>query len=292
MYEKLDNCPSCDHPKFDNYLICEDHLVSHESFALVKCPKCQLIFTNPRPDNESLHKYYKSDQYVSHTSKGNSLINVIYKIVRSYTLKAKRKLIEKYVHTGTVLDFGCGTGDFLSTCEKAGWTGFGLEVDHDARKIASTKVRGSVVDDLKALPEGEKFDIITAWHVIEHVSDLKGTLKGLRKKLSKNGFLIIAVPNANSYDASHYKEQWAAYDVPRHLYHFSTDSLKTLLKTTKFKVETVLPVKVDAYYVSLLSEKYITGKTRLFKAFFQGLRSNKKALKTGEYSSLVYVITK
>lgn len=292
MYERLEICPSCKHPQFDNFLICEDYTVSHESFALVKCSKCELIFTNPRPKPEELSKYYQSEAYISHTDKANSIINTVYKLVRTYTLRQKRKLIESYKPNGTILDYGCGTGDFLKGLENGKWTSYGVEPDDNAREIAKRKISGSIENNLKSFDNDVKFDLATAWHVIEHVADLRETLKQIHKRLNKGGYLIMAVPNLNSYDASIYKEKWAAFDVPRHLYHFTRGSLENLAGKTKFKLVATAPMKFDSYYVSMLSEKYRTGKNNMVKGVLTGLKSNLKASKTGEYSSLIYVLKK
>ncbi len=292
MYEKFDNCPSCAHPKFENFLICTDHSVSGESFALVKCANCNLIFTNPRPKPEELSKYYESKAYISHTDKANSLINLVYKIVRNFTLRSKTKLIRKYSNVGTVLDLGCGTGDFLKACKNKGWTTSGVELNETARRIAIEKTNSHIATNLSDISKGEKFDIITAWHVLEHVSDLKETIKQLKKRLVKGGHLIIAVPNIDSLDAKKYKQTWAALDVPRHLYHFSRSSFTTLAKKNLLKLVDIHPMKFDAYYVSLLSEKYKTGSMNPLPAFINGTNSNKSAKKTGDYSSLIYILTK
>lgn len=289
MYDKLEKCPSCDHPKFENYLICEDFTVTKESFALVKCANCQLVFTNPRPDSNSLSKYYKSDQYISHTDKGNSLLHLVYKLVRQYTLTKKEQLISKYSKKGTILDYGCGTGDFLSVCNKAKWKTIGYEPDADALSIAKKKSRSTFIQHLNIQ---EQYDVITAWHVIEHVEELTSTIKSLKKVLKPGGHMFLAVPNIKSHDAEIYKAHWAAYDVPRHLYHFSQDSFKHLVLKQKMKLVDTIPMKFDSFYVSLLSEKYKYGKPNLIRAIKSGFKSNKKAALSGEYSSLIYILQK
>lgn len=290
MYEKLDQCPACKNKQFENYMICDDHSVSGESFALVKCLQCGLVFTNPRPEETNLSKYYESDQYVSHTDQGNSLINIIYKIARNYTLKDKVQLIRSVNNgSGALLDYGCGTGDFVKKANQQHWQAFGYEPDKKARSIASQKNPSSIVTNLKDCPDG--LDIITAWHVIEHVAELRQTLKTLTKKLKEGGHLVVAVPNHQSYDAKHYKQFWAAYDVPRHLYHFDRQSLTYLASQMKLTVMDILPMKFDAYYVSMLSEKYISNGS-LLKAISKGYLSNSKASKSGEYSSLIYILKK
>ena len=271
-------------------MICDDHSVSGESFALVKCTNCGLVFTNPRPEESNLSKYYQSDQYISHTDKGNSPINLIYKLVRKYTLNKKVSMLGKINSgNGKLLDYGCGTGDFVKLANQKGWQAFGYEPDEDARAIAMKKNSDLIIDDIKSCPDD--LDIITAWHVIEHVANLQESVQKLAKKLRKGGHLIIAVPNLASFDARHYQQHWAAYDVPRHLYHFNKQSMSSLLKEIKLKLVDTVPMKFDAYYVSMLSEKY-KDKGSLLKAFKVGLKSNMQAKKTKEYSSLIYIAKK
>ncbi len=289
MYEKIEICPVCKHTQFANHLICDDHSVSGESFALVKCVKCSLILTNPRPASENIAKYYKSDQYISHTDKANSLINIAYKLIRSYTLRQKLKLVNKYSEAKTLLDYGCGTGHFLNVCRNNNWQAFGYEPDADARKIAEQKNPTSILNSLSKTDA--TFDVITAWHVIEHVHDLSSTIKTLRNKLKNNGYLIMAVPNHKSFDAAHYKEFWAAYDVPRHLYHFDIGSMESFANKFKFSLIDVLPMKFDSFYVSILSEKCKKGGS-MFSALKVGYKSNLEAKRTNQYSSLIYILKK
>ncbi|WP_370088399.1 class I SAM-dependent methyltransferase [Ekhidna sp.] len=289
MYEKIEECPVCKHTQFDNHLICDDHSVSGESFALVKCTKCQLIFTNPRPAKDHIIKYYQSDQYISHTDNANSPIHFIYKLVRTYTLRQKLSLVNQYSKKGSILDYGCGTGDFLKLCNKNNWQAFGYEPDEAARSISIKKNPRSIVDSIDKLDT--KLDVITAWHVIEHVHELNMTIKSLKGKLKDGGYLFMAVPNHKSFDAEHYKEYWAAYDVPRHLYHFDQDSMKSFASHFKLKLVDTLPMKFDSYYVSMLSEKYKNG-GNLLSSIRTGFQSNQSAKKTNNYSSLIYILQK
>lgn len=290
MYEKLEECPVCKHSQFTNYLICDDHSVSGESFALVKCDKCSLVFTNPRPEQSSLPDYYQSDQYISHTDKGNSLINFIYKLVRKYTITRKIKLIDKLNRgRGSLLDYGCGTGDFIKAANKKGWHAYGYEPDKDAKNIASVKNPDKILNKIEN--HHGPFDIISAWHVVEHVSELNKTIKHLKKILAPDGHLIIALPNHKSYDATYYKEFWAGYDVPRHLYHFDQESIKSFASKFKLRLIHTLPMKFDSFYVSMLSEKY-RGNANLLNAIKIGLKSNNKASNTNDYSSLIYIFKK
>lgn len=289
MYEKLEECPSCGHTSFNNHLICKDHLITDESFALVKCSKCQLVFTNPRPTIDNSGSYYQSDDYISHSNNGNSLINILYKLVREYTTRQKYIHISKYVKTGRLLDYGCGTGHFLSKSKD--FANFGYDQDEKARQSAKEISKAQILPTTDAIKKEDSFNVITAWHVLEHVHDLKETMKLLKKKLAPSGYIFIALPNLASNDSKIYGSDWAAYDVPRHLYHFTQSSFVGLLKSLKLHLIEVLPMTFDAYYVCMLSEKNLKNGS-ILKGIRNGYYSNQKAKTTGNYSSLIYVISK
>ncbi len=294
MYEKIDICPSCKHTHFINHIICKDQAASGESFAIVKCTKCELLFTNPRPSESNISRYYDHADYISHTNKANNPINYIYKLARKYTLSQKLSLITEH-STGTdLLDYGCGTGIFAKYAKSHGYQVDALETSPDARKIAEDLIKINIKSHVATLQQ-ESYDLITAWHVIEHVHELRNTLISLRKSLRKNGVMFIAVPNCSSYDAIKYKHNWAAYDVPRHLYHFTQSSFTTLANNCKLHLVETTPMKLDSFYVSMLSEKYINPKKRLaplFNGLITGTKSNSSAKSNGEYSSLIYVLKK
>lgn len=282
-------CPVCNSEDLQKEMKCNDFLVTGEEFTLVTCSSCKFKFTNPRPEDGDLGKYYKSENYISHTNTKQGLISKLYHLVRSYTLKKKVRMISEYVSRGTILDYGCGTGMFLNACKQAGFTTFGVEPDSGAREIAKGLGLNVVESKLK-LEQGTKFDIITLWHVLEHVTDLDVTVERLVHHLHENGTIVIAVPNHKSFDANHYGKYWAAYDVPRHLYHFDKTSISNLMNGFSFRLIKTLPMKFDSFYVSMLSEKYKTGKTNYLKAFFIGLRSNLIASSPTDYSSVIYIL--
>lgn len=266
---------------------CVDYTVSKESYELLMNAKYNMMVTLPVPSD--LENYYKSEDYISHTNANKNVFDKLYQRVRKHTLQKKLTLINSFNSSEKkLLDIGSGTGDFLSTCKNNGWNVFGVEPSKDARTI-SEKKGIKAVDDLSLLKEGN-FDVITLWHVLEHVENLLEYIEILKTKLKPNGVLIIAVPNYNSFDANYYKEYWAAFDVPRHLWHFSQESIKKLFSQVFMKVEKTIPMKFDSYYVSMLSEKYKSGKNKYLKAFYIGFLSNLKARSSSEYSSLIYVI--
>jgi 2-polyprenyl-3-methyl-5-hydroxy-6-metoxy-1,4-benzoquinol methylase len=289
-YERLEHCPICGKEEFKNFLVVTDNAVSKESFVIVECENCTLKFTNPRPDQASIGKYYESEEYISHTNTKSGIINRAYHVVRSITTKQKVELINRHSPAkGTILDYGCGTGVFLTACKNDGWKVKGVEPNARARAEAEKETGGTISQDLQELA-GEKFEVITLWHVLEHIHTLNETLETLIRLLQEDGTLIIAVPNADSHDAQQYKADWAAYDVPRHLYHFTQPTMKRLLKKHKMQLQEVLPMKFDAYYVSLLSEKQKEGKTKMISSVVNGYKSNSYAEKNGkDYSSLIFV---
>lgn len=278
-------------PESTIYLTCKDHTVSGEKFDLLYDKEKEILITSPKPSLPDLPGYYKSKEYISHTDSKKSLVDKIYQQVKKYMLVKKLSWIEKkYPSKGKILDIGAGTGDFLVEAKNRGWKVYGIEPDVNARNLSLGK--GIKLSENTDNFKSEKFDVITMWHVLEHVYDLKNQIVELEHLLKKNGLLIIAVPNFQSYDAKHYKEFWAAYDVPRHLWHFSQSGLKQLFSEGGFKRTDTKPLIFDAFYVSLLSEKYKTGSANFLKALKIGLKSNLKARSTSEYSSLVYFFRK
>ncbi len=268
------------------YISSKDYTVSNEDYKLLYNKEYDLLITDPVP--EDLAKYYESDKYISHTDGNKSIIDKVYKLVKNYTLKKKLKLINSFnTKSKTILDIGAGTGDFLSICKKNNWLVNGVEPSDNAKKLAFDKGI-TLENDINIYDE--KFDIITMWHVLEHIANLEEYIIKLKSLLKENGVLVIAVPNYKSYDAKYYKEYWAAFDVPRHLWHFSKSSIDKLFSKVDMKIIKVLPMKFDSYYVSLLSEKYKKGTLKPLKAFLIGLKSNLSAKSTKEYSSHIYII--
>jgi len=293
MIETISECPICKHDGFTNYLQCKDHMLTKEVFTINRCTNCHFLFTNPRPDKHTLPSYYKSSEYISHTDQSTNLISIIYKLVRVFTLKQKFKLLTTLTNGQSILDFGCGTGDLLKECQKHHWDTHGFEPDSEARKIAQKKIDRDIFFELPQLERLRNISIVTLWHVLEHISDLNQTIASLKKVLAENGKLLIAVPNSTSYDANQYKEFWAAYDVPRHLYHFTQDSMQKLMQNHELKILNTIPMKLDSFYVSLLSEKYKNRSSNYLKSFINGCKSNYYAKKNNNnYSSLIYIVSK
>ncbi len=291
MLEEIKKCPICENKEFTSFLTCTDHTVSKKQFHLVKCTHCNFLFTNPRPDLNSIGKYYDSDEYISHKDKGNSIINILYKTIRNYTLQKKVQLINKLSVKGNILDYGCGTGYFLKACKENGWNIEGIEPDKGANQQATQNLDKTIHDEINQI-KNIKFNIITLWHVLEHIHDLNDTLSKITSLLREDGKLLIAVPNYQSYDAEKYQSNWAAYDVPRHLYHFDKKTIQLLAEKYNFKVEHILPMKFDSFYVSMLSEKYLGNQYNLLKPFITGCKSNIYAKKSKNYSSLIYILSK
>ncbi|MES2410158.1 MAG: class I SAM-dependent methyltransferase [Bacteroidota bacterium] len=265
-----------------------DYSVSKEIFELHHNPEYDLLITFPKPSLEKLPSYYESEDYISHTDGKRSFFEKMYHLIKTNALKNKIKLINTQSEKGKLLDIGAGTGDFLVAAKSDGWNSTGIEPSEKAKAIAINK--GVFFADNLSDLDNHSFDIITMWHVLEHVPNLDEYILELKRLLKPTGTILIAVPNFKSFDANYYGRFWAAYDVPRHIWHFSKTAIQKLFAEKEMKLVEVLPMKFDSFYVSLLSEKYKTGKMNFVKAFFVGLKSNQSGSQTKEYSSHIYVI--
>lgn len=290
MYE-IDRCPVCSGNTFLPFGKAKDYTVSHETFDLVKCSKCEFLITSPRPHDVDLGKYYQSADYISHTAKATTTFDKLYERSRELALNWKLTLVKKFISSDhpILLDYGCGTGFFLKKMQQNGFNIAGVEPSMIARtnaeKITTTHIQTRIEEVDQA------FDVITLWHVLEHVSNLNELITQLKARLNPNGTLIIAVPNYKSEDSKKYGTTWAGFDVPRHLWHFEQKTMKQLLQNHQLKVIDTIPMKLDAFYVSMLSEKYRNGRQSILtftKGFFTGLLSNIKA-KNKNYSSIIYI---
>lgn len=289
-------CPCCCTTSIQKVLACKDYTVSKEIFDIWECESCSLRFTQDAPNQDAIGPYYKSDTYISHSDTEKGLVNKVYKLARNYTLNWKMKLmknnLEKGLQAGRLLDIGTGTGAFLHKAAQSGWLVTGLEPDEGARKICLDKynLQAETPDKLFDLPT-EKFDVVTMWHVLEHVHLLHEYMDQIKRVLKKDGVALIALPNYKSLDAQQYKAHWAAYDVPRHLYHFSPMAVDKLTAQHGLKLVDSIPMWLDAFYISMLSEEYKNGHGNLVAAVLKGLQSNINAYKNkATCSSLVYVI--
>lgn len=274
------------------FLTVKDHSVSGEIFDLHTNKTYGFLETYPQPKGDDLASYYKTEDYISHTDAKRNLFEKAYHLVRYIALKRKLNLINKFgFEAKDLLDIGCGTGDFLKVAVEGKWNITGVEPAKEARAIANKKTNNKVfkTEILEQLEPGS-FDVITLWHVLEHLPNLEEQIVLFKKLLKPNGALVIAVPNYKSFDAKYFKSFWAAYDVPRHLWHFDKKAISNLFNSVDMRLSNILPLKFDAYYVSLLSEKYKSGRMNPIKSFWIGWRSNWKARRSKNYSSLVYIL--
>ncbi len=313
MLEEVSNCPVCQGAKFSPFLVCEDNTANTaQKFNLLHCDACSFVFTSPRPTAEGIVKYYQSGNYISHSNEQKGIISKIYYYVRERALARKLNIINEFSTQNNqqnnekhLLDMGCGVGAFLDICAQNNWNIEGVETDTEARNLAIKTLSNNqkkqensnqeitIFADVFEIKTEKKYDIITLWHVLEHIHELDKTITHLKNLLKPNGKLIIAVPNLESDDAKFFGRFWAAYDVPRHLYHFSKKTLTQLFERHNITLEKILPMKYDAFYISMLSMEYKDDNKSSFlnkiKAFWQGLVSNLKAGKDN-YSSLIYVL--
>ena len=272
-----------------SFLSVKDNAVTKEVFDLIYNTELDLLETYPRPNDNELGRYYESENYISHTDSKKGLVDRVYQVAKTYMLKKKFAFIKEYKTSGLLLDIGAGTGDFIEEAKKQGFSGIGVEPSEKARKIAFAKN----VDLKENLSQSAgKYDVITMWHVLEHVPNYNEQIKWLNLNLQEDGLLCIAVPNFKSYDAQKYKEKWAAYDVPRHLYHFSQKAIENIFAERGFAIIKQQPLILDSFYVSIMSEKYKGSKFSFIKGIYNGLRSNLAAKKSSEYSSILYMLQK
>lgn len=289
----LEACPVCMGHAFDEFLKCTDHYASGEAYSLMRCNGCGFIFTQDFPDESEIGRYYETPDYVSHSDTREGLMNKIYHGVRRYMLNQKGNMAEAVTggKKGRILDIGCGTGYFLDTMARRGWQTLGVEKSPLASQAARDHFGLEIKNDLKEVDGVNRFEVISLWHVMEHLQQLPDVFARLRELLTAEGRLIVALPNSGSYDAEYYGAMWGAYDVPRHLWHFSPETFSTLARREGFVIEKFAPMPFDAFYVSMLSEKYSGHKAAFLRGMYRGsiallhsLRNPRKS------SSIIYVL--
>ena len=287
-------CPVCSGTNFIKKLTCKDYTKSKEIFKIVSCETCGFTFTNPRPSDQKIGDYYKSEMYISHTNESAGFFNWMYQTIRIYTTKSKVRLLKSIKKEGVHLDVGCGTGEFLNACKKSGYKTEGIEPSVIARNQARENYNLSVSEKTDLSQYSDlKFDTISMWHVLEHVANLNETINHCKRILKPGGKIFIAVPNHECWDANYYKEYWAAWDVPIHFWHFSKATIKLIFKKHQLRIIKKKPMIFDSYYVSLLSEEFMTGNKNFVKGFIIGLISNLFGVFTKKgHSSMIYVFEK
>lgn len=289
-------CPVCKNSNINAAFEVNDYTVSNEKFVIFNCNNCTTRFTQDIPNEMEITNFYKSDNYISHTDTKKDIVSKIYHFVRNITLKTKRRLVNKYTEQkkGKLLDIGAGTGAFAFTMQKNSWEVTALEPDETAVENAIKKYQMVLqpIENFKTLPS-HQYNAITLWHVLEHVHELQLYFEKFKTLLTTNGTLFIAVPNYTSFDAGWFKEFWAAYDVPRHLYHFSPKSMEHLANEYGFKIVSKKRMWFDSFYVSLLSTKYKYNKTNYFVAALVACSSTIASIFHREKcSSLIYILQK
>lgn len=292
----IDSCPICSNHDFEQSFICKDHLVSSETFSIQSCSHCNFSFTQDFPSENTIGRYYEAENYVSHTDTHKGVINKLYHNARKIALNSKTKLVQKYskVKSGTLLDIGCGTGYFMRNLCRNKWVVTGIEKSESVRKYAHGKFGLNMQDSdyLFDIPEQTK-DVITMWHVLEHIERLNETMQNLHKILKDGGTLFIALPNKDSVDARYYKENWAAYDVPRHLWHFSPNDFSLFAQKHDFEIVEMKPMYFDPFYISMLSEKNKGSAMASLIGLIKGaLFFTASFFNTKKCSSIIYILQK
>jgi 2-polyprenyl-3-methyl-5-hydroxy-6-metoxy-1,4-benzoquinol methylase len=266
-------CPLCNSDKYERHLRAPDrfHLAAGNLFEIVRCVTCGFIYLNPRPRIECLPEFYQDKNYQPFLSaqSGKSWWDRIYNLARSYAVCGKRVKIEKLKRKGQLLDIGCGTGEFLNEMQKHGWQATGIEKDPRAAEVARQRYGLDVLTtDLTSSHFAQNsFDVITFWHVLEHLPDPLHTLQRAKKMLKEDGLMLVAAPNISSYDARFYRSRWAALDAPRHLHHFVPATLARLCQAAGLEMFTARQMVLDAFYNCLMSERIIAS-IDTYKEFF------------------------
>jgi SAM-dependent methyltransferase len=289
-------CPLCSSEKIFLHFRCIDHFVSEGVFEVFKCLACSFEFTTGYPDEAEIGDYYESDDYISHSDTSTGFSNKIYHLARNIMMHRKRRIIENVtgLEKGRLLDIGSGTGHFAGTMKKAGWHVKGVEINEKALEFSVSKFELDIIS-----PNGinslvaNSFDCITLWHVLEHFHDPFKYVSDIFSLLKSGGICLVALPNCASYDAVYYGSSWAAYDVPRHLWHFSPVTFRLFLEKTGFVLVDLKTLPFDVFYISVLSEKYKGSRlaflTGLIKAFLFALYS---AFRKRKSSSIIYILRK
>ena len=288
--ENIQNCPVCGSPHSSLKFKAKDYTVSNEMFHIVSCDSCRLIYTNPRPAAHEAGPYYHASAYISHSDTNEGIVNKLYHAVRKFTLQSKTNWIESEKKGNReLLDIGCGNGHFLAAAKQKGWNINGVELDPETAARAANLTGLSIAPSLKEIDPEKEFQVITLWHVLEHVYELEEYFQFFKGRLAKDGKLLFALPNPASFDATYFKQYWAAYDVPRHIYHFTPATIAALAQKYGFKLKSSRGLIFDSFYISLLSNEYKTGNKRLLHSFCIGLLSNLRAmLGKPNYSSNLY----
>lgn len=294
--ENITTCLICGNSNFTSLHTCKDFVATGQNFTIQKCSNCSFVFTNPRPAVDEIAPYYQSDKYVSHAGKkeGLGIMYKIYDVVRNFSIQSKLNLIKTYNAGGKLMDLGCGLGYFLhGVIQDKTFDAIGVDVSDEAINYVKEKFGYNVVNENKLDSFAkESFDVITQWHVLEHVHFLNERMVQLHHLLKQNGTLFIAVPNSDSWDSKHYKEYWDGFDVPRHLYHFNTKSFNLLMEKHGFKIVDKKPLWFDAPYISMRSEIHKGNGMSMLRGSISGLISNTRAIFNKEYSSILFVVKK
>jgi SAM-dependent methyltransferase len=274
--------------------ICTDHFISREVFVVEQCEECGFVFTQDYPEEASIGKYYESEDYISHSNTSRGIINKLYQFSRNLMLRKKSGFIANItgLHSGNLLDIGSGTGYFADFMKRKGWKVDGIEISRNARDFSRKQFGLNVFDPSEiGKLEPASYDCITLWHVLEHFQDPEKYMQDIKKLLKPYGFCIIALPNSDSFDAEKYMEFWAAWDVPRHLWHFSPSTFRRFAEKSGFELIKIKRLPLDVFYISAMSGKYKGAKMYFIKGMLTGfwylLRSSFNILKS---SSLIYVL--
>lgn len=227
-------CNLCGSTEAEVAITAQDFLLERPDAQVqfVKCDRCGLFYQNPRPTPEEMMSHYPSNYEPFDLHPDDERSSRLERIAVNYGLSKRRGLILRYRKSGRILDVGCATGLFLHVMNMdANWDAHGVEPNNYAATIAQERYGLNVHHGTleQAQYPARSFDVVTLWDVLEHVHDPAATLDEIHRILKSDGLLILRVPNGISRDAGLFKETWAGWDPPRHLYVFTPDTLTKLL---------------------------------------------------------------
>jgi 2-polyprenyl-3-methyl-5-hydroxy-6-metoxy-1,4-benzoquinol methylase len=292
----VNNCLVCGSDNIAFRLVCSDHLTGGGNFDIYTCKNCGFFFTHNPPSVEILEKYYDAEEYISHSDTKKGFTNILFHITRNLMFYRKRRIIAKTtgLNDGNLLDIGCGTGYFAAFMKKSGWNVTGTEVNKNARIFAREKFNLEVIDEADLTKfDHNHFDCITMWHVFEHLQDPVNYTSVILRLLKPGGVCVAAMPNCDSYDAQYYSQFWAAWDVPRHLWHFTSETFRRFSEKAGLKFSGTLTLPLDVFYISILSEKYKGSKLSFISGILKSLWFSILVLfNKHKTSSLIYILRK
>lgn len=263
--EIIHHCKLCGSTKHKLIYEAEDHF-TQEQFSLIRCTNCSLIFTNPRPSQKELKRYYPPSYY---GDLGKRFHPVIENVVDLFRKRLGNKIDSYFPNRGRILEVGSGRGTLLYEMAEKGWTAMGTEYSENLAEEVKNAigVRVYPTPELKdcGFPDNY-FDVVLCYHVLEHLPDPIDTLGEIHRIIQPNGLLVAAVPNIGGFTARLTNNRWFGIDVPRHLFHFTPKTLDRALTQNGFEIisRSTLSIEQDIFGFSQSILNYLGFPNNIF----------------------------